>query len=133
VPEPILIDTDTASDDALALIMALRSTTVRVIAITTVAGNVPVRQATRNALYTAELCGASTRVYQGAEKPVARPLSTAEWFHGVDGLGDHGYQPRSRGANAMAASVEHDPLTRLGFSAECRLAWPLRTNEASGL
>ena len=39
-------------------IMALRSATVRVIAITTVAGNVPVQQARRNALYTAELCGA---------------------------------------------------------------------------
>jgi purine nucleosidase len=109
VPEPILIDTDTASDDAVALIMALRSATARVIAITTVAGNVPVRQATRNALYTAELCGASTRVYQGAEKPLARPLSTAEWFHGVDGLGDHGYPPPSRNAetqHAVGAIIE---------------------------
>ncbi len=53
-----LIDTDTASDDAVALMMALRSPAVRVIAITTVAGNVAVQQATRNALYTAELCGA---------------------------------------------------------------------------
>ncbi len=62
VHEPILIDTDTASDDAVALIMALRSAGARVIAITTVAGNVPVQQATRNALYTAELCGAGTPV-----------------------------------------------------------------------
>jgi hypothetical protein len=55
VPRTFLIDTDTASDDAVALIMALRAPDVHVAAITTVAGNVDVRQATRNALYTAEL------------------------------------------------------------------------------
>lgn len=72
MPQAILIDTDTASDDAVALIMALRSENARVIAITTVAGNVHVHQATRNALYTAELCDANTPVYQGAETPLAR-------------------------------------------------------------
>src|SRR5271169_7054661 len=103
VPEPILIDTDTASDDAVALIMALRSPAVRVIGISTVAGNVRVEQATRNALYTAELCGADTPVYQGAGRPLARPLATADWFHGQDGLGDHGYQPPSRSAEKQYA------------------------------
>ena len=58
MPRPFLIDTDTASDDAVAIIMALRAPDVRVVAITTVAGNVPVQQSTRNALYTVELCGA---------------------------------------------------------------------------
>jgi purine nucleosidase len=103
VPQAILIDTDTASDDAVALIMALRSESARVIAITTVAGNVPVRQATRNALYTAELCGANVPVYQGAEKPLVRRLATAEWFHGNDGLGDHGYPPPRRPAEKQHA------------------------------
>ena len=59
MPRAFLIDTDVASDDAVALIMALRTPGVRVVAITTVAGNVEVQQATRNALYTAELCGSS--------------------------------------------------------------------------
>jgi len=103
VPEAILIDTDTASDDAVALIMALRLESVRVIAISTVAGNVSVQQATRNALYTSELCGASTPVYQGAEKPLVRPLLTADWFHGRDGLGDHGYPPARRPAEKQHA------------------------------
>ena len=88
-----LIDTDTASDDALALIMALRSPEVRVAAITVVAGNVPVAQATSNALFTAELCGSHVSVYAGAEAPLFRKLMIADWFHGVDGLGDHGYKP----------------------------------------
>ena len=51
-PRKLLIDTDTASDDAVALIMALRSPDVHVLAITTVAGNVDIEQATQNALYT---------------------------------------------------------------------------------
>ena len=52
-----LIDTDTASDDAVAIIMALSAPDVRVLGLTIVAGNVGLDQATRNALYTAEVCG----------------------------------------------------------------------------
>ena len=89
----LLIDTDTASDDAVALIMALRSPEVRVAAITVVAGNVPVTQATSNALFTVEMCGADVPVYSGVEAPLFRKLETADWFHGADGLGDHGYKP----------------------------------------
>jgi purine nucleosidase len=110
-----LIDTDTASDDAVALIMALRSSAVRVLAITTVAGNVAVQQATRNALYTAELCGADVPVYAGAEKPLARPHESAHWFHGRDGLGDHSYPPPSKApekqhaTEAIIATIESNP------------------------
>ena len=91
MPRDFLIDTDVASDDAVALIMALRAPDVRVVAITTVAGNVEVRQATQNALYTVELCGAKVPVYRGADKPLLRPHQNATWFHGSDGLGDHNY------------------------------------------
>src|SRR5450432_3543941 len=86
-----LIDTDTASDDAVALIMALRAPSVKVAAITVVAGNVPVEQATRNALYTVELCGATTPVHAGADRPLKRAYESADWFHGKDGFGDHNY------------------------------------------
>ncbi|HEY3741754.1 MAG TPA: nucleoside hydrolase [Bryobacteraceae bacterium] len=86
-----LIDTDTASDDAVALIMALRADHVRVAGITLVAGNVNLDQAVRNALYTVELCGASTPVFKGAERPLERPYHSATWFHGEDGFGDRGY------------------------------------------
>jgi purine nucleosidase len=98
-----LIDTDGGSDDVVALIMALRSPLVRVAGITTVAGNVPVSQATRNVLFTVELCGAETQVYAGADKPLLRELVTATWFHGNDGLGDHGYAPKSRNAETTDA------------------------------
>ena len=103
MPRTFLIDTDTASDDAVALIMALRSPDVRVAAITTVAGNVEVQQATRNALYTVELCGADVPVYAGAEKPLLRKYENATWFHGRDGLGDHNYPPPRRSPAALHA------------------------------
>jgi purine nucleosidase len=98
-----LIDTDTASDDAVALIMALRYPGVRVAAITVVAGNVPVLQGTSNALYTAELCDSDVPVYTGADGPLLRNLVTADWFHGMDGLGDHGYAPATRRAERRHA------------------------------
>jgi purine nucleosidase len=103
VDRTFLIDTDTASDDAVALIMALRAPDVRVVAITTVAGNVDVAQATRNALYTVELCGADVPVYSGAEKPLLRAYTNATWFHGRDGLGDHNYPPPRRSAGDLHA------------------------------
>jgi purine nucleosidase len=98
-----IIDTDTASDDAVALIMALRWPEVDVKAITMVAGNVGLEQATRNALYTVELCGANVPVYMGARKPLTRHHENAQWFHGQDGLGDQGYPPPEQRPEMMPA------------------------------
>lgn len=83
-----VIDTDTASDDAVALMMALRTSTVQVVAITTVAGNVNVQQATRNALTVVERCGAAVPVYRGLARPLLRTANDATFFHGADGMGD---------------------------------------------
>ncbi len=105
MPRDFLIDTDTASDDAVALIMALRAPDVVVRAITIVAGNVPAAQAARNALYVADLCGSSVPVYPGANQPLLREYMHAEWFHGKDGLGDHGY-PAPRRAPEPTHAVE---------------------------
>ncbi len=91
-----IIDTDTASDDAVALVMALRQPDIDVKAITVAAGNVPLPQATQNALYTVELCGASTPVYAGCAKPLLRELETAQEVHGNDGMGDIGLPLRDR-------------------------------------
>jgi purine nucleosidase len=85
-----LIDTDTASDDAVALVMALNYPDVQIEAITVVGGNVPVKQGVQNALYTLELCGKQIPVYQGMSRPLMRPLQTAQFVHGEDGMGDIG-------------------------------------------
>ena len=91
-----IVDTDTASDDAVALVMALRDPGVEVIAITVVAGNVPLDQAVQNALYTVELVGADVPVYAGCAAPLIQPLHTAQIVHGQDGMGDIGLPVRGR-------------------------------------
>jgi purine nucleosidase len=105
-----LIDTDTASDDAVAIIMALSAPDVRVCALTIVAGNVGLEQATRNALYTAEICGSDVPVFKGAAGPLTRAHEDAHWFHGKDGLSDRHYPAPRR-----AAEAEHavDAIIRL--------------------
>lgn len=86
-----IIDSDTASDDAVALMMALRWKDVQVDAITVVAGNVGVKQASVNARYVVELMGANVPVYEGCSGPMLRELEIADWFHGADGMGNQYY------------------------------------------
>jgi len=136
---PFLIDTDTASDDAVALLMALRHPHIDVRAITTVAGNVPVQQAARNALYVAELCNSQVPVFVGAEKPLTRPHSPADWFHGKDGLSDRGYAPRQRApeklhaVDAIIQTVEANPgivIVTIGPLTNLALALDMRPDLA---
>jgi purine nucleosidase len=87
----IIIDTDTASDDAVALVMALRNPYTKVLAITTVAGNVEIEKATRNALMSVEYAKSyQPPVYVGCGKPLMVELETADQVHGLDGMGDLG-------------------------------------------
>jgi len=86
----LIIDTDTASDDAVALVLALTDPRVEVLAITVVSGNVPVGMGTQNALYTVELCGAQVPVHVGADRPLLREHVFAHEVHGRDGMGDVG-------------------------------------------
>jgi purine nucleosidase len=111
----LLIDTDGGADDAVALIMAMRAPETRVAAITTVAGNVDVDQATRNVLATIEFCDADIPVYPGAKKPLKRGHQDATDYHGRDGLGDRGFAPRLRhaegtgAANSILQVIEDNP------------------------
>ncbi|HQY91308.1 nucleoside hydrolase [Caldilinea sp.] len=135
-----IIDTDTASDDAVAIIMALHWPDVTVDAITTVYGNVPLARASANARYSVEFCGQTTPVYEGCVRPLLRPAVHAEWFHGADGMGKLGQlQPqrpaaekhaveelirRFRAAPGAITLVTLGPLTNLAaaLSIEPRLA-----------
>ena len=84
------IDTDTASDDAVALILAFMNPTIEIVGVSVVAGNVPLDMGIQNALYTAEMCNAQVPIYAGAEAPLVRTLGTAQFVHGHDGMGDIG-------------------------------------------
>lgn len=112
---PFFIDTDTASDDAVALVMALRHPDVDVVGIGVVAGNVPLEMAVQNALYTRELCNRlDVPVHVGEGAPMSIPLETAQNVHGGDGMGDIGLPLSGRSADGddavdalLVASHEH--------------------------
>ncbi|MBI3781048.1 MAG: nucleoside hydrolase [candidate division NC10 bacterium] len=89
-PKRVIIDTDPGIDDALALILAFASPELSVEAITTVAGNVTVEQAARNACAILDVIDPHPRppVALGARQPLKRALRTAEHYHGQDGLGN---------------------------------------------
>ncbi|NHN88278.1 nucleoside hydrolase [Acetobacter conturbans] len=83
----IVIDTDPGQDDALTILLALASPEIELLGVTTVAGNVGVRQATINALKTMELAGRpDVPVHAGAERPLLRPLVNATHVHGRTGF-----------------------------------------------
>jgi purine nucleosidase len=100
----IVIDTDTASDDAIALVLAVREPSVDVRAVTVVAGNVPLDLAVRNAIVTLDLAGgADIAVHAGRDRPLARPLDTAQFVHGADGMGGATLPAPSRRATSADA------------------------------
>ena len=86
----LLIDTDPGIDDALAILLALRSPDARVEGVTTVAGNVAVDCATANARRILAVAGPDPlpALAAGAPAPLKRELVTAHQVHGQDGLGN---------------------------------------------
>ena len=85
----VIVDCDPGIDDALAIILALKSKEIEVIGITTVSGNVKSLQGAKNALKVLKLLGRlDIPVYLGESKPIKRELVTAQDTHGEDGLGE---------------------------------------------
>ncbi|KAE9412571.1 hypothetical protein Angca_007899, partial [Angiostrongylus cantonensis] len=84
----IIIDTDPGQDDAVAILLALSSPEeIDLLAVTTVAGNVPLWRTTENALKVLELGGGTgVPVYSGCARPMRRQPVTAEHVHGETGL-----------------------------------------------
>ena len=84
----IIIDCDPGQDDAVALLLALGSPEeIELLAVTTVAGNVPLPRTSRNAQRILTLAGRSDiPVHAGCSRPILRPLETAEYVHGETGL-----------------------------------------------
>ncbi len=84
----IIIDTDPGQDDAVAILLALASgEELDLLGITCVAGNVPLALTARNARVVCELAGRpDVKVFAGCDRPLKRPLVTAEHVHGKTGL-----------------------------------------------
>jgi pyrimidine-specific ribonucleoside hydrolase len=105
-PTPVILDVDTGVDDALALLLAIRSPDLDVRAVTCVAGNAQVDQVVRNTLVVLDAAGAGdVPVARGADRPLLDPHRHARHVHGVDGMADLGL-PDSRRMPVGGSAVE---------------------------
>ena len=84
----IIIDTDTAGDDAAALIIAARNPDIEILGVTVLAGNVPLEQGAKNALAVLELIGCDAPVYLGATAPLSGEEKECFSVYGADGMGE---------------------------------------------
>ncbi len=113
----LIVDTDTAGDDVVSLLLALRHPSVQLEAITVNCGNVRFEQQVENALYTVEMAGrgGEVPVYPGCPRPLVGEWVGAEYVHGQDGMGDSFFprarqRPESRHAvDALLELVEASP------------------------
>jgi purine nucleosidase len=109
---PVVLDVDTGVDDALAILLTLRSPEFAVQGICTVSGNAPLLQTTANTCRVLDVAGASDiPVVAGAAAPLARPGITAGEVHGGDGLG--GMADRLRRVPEALTLIATGPLTNV--------------------
>ena len=84
----IILDCDTGRDDAIAIAFACAlADHIEILGVTTVAGNIPLALTQRNSRMVLQACGRhDIPVFAGADRPVMRPLVTAEAAHGASGI-----------------------------------------------
>ncbi|MDE2853365.1 MAG: nucleoside hydrolase [Chloroflexota bacterium] len=110
----LIIDTDAGVDDAQAIMLALAHPGVETLAITTLTGNVHIRQVNPNVLTILEIMGRDVPVYAGIDRPLISEWEDAAEFHGGDGLGNL----RERPALTRRIEDEHAVLALLRLARE---------------
>ncbi len=100
----VVVDCDPGHDDVIALLVAQRF--CELVAITTVSGNAPLADCTRNALTVAEMFGLDVPVAPGCDRPLVQPAFHGSVVHGANGLGGPEVAaPRRRPERAHAVEV----------------------------
>jgi pyrimidine-specific ribonucleoside hydrolase len=133
----VVLDVDTGVDDALALLLAVRSPELDLRAVSCVAGNAPVDQVVRNTLLVLDAAGApDVPVARGAERPLLEPARDARHVHGADGMADLGLPASSRrpvdvhAVELMRRAIEEsaEPVTLVPLAPMTNVALLLRTH-----
>ena len=107
----IIIDCDPGQDDAVALLLAFASPELEVLGVTTVGGNVPLELTHRNARMICDIAGVNVPVFAGCDRPMRRPLKTAEYIHGETGIdGIDVFEPATPLQDAHAVDFIIDTL-----------------------
>ena len=116
---PVIIDCDPGHDDAMALMLALASPELEVVAVTTVAGNQTLDKVTANAIRVLDVVDAhDIPVAAGADRPLVHDTArVADEVHGETGLDGPDLPPASRdpepihAVELMARELRKRPLT----------------------
>ena len=83
----VVIDADTGTDDAIALIMAVNSPELHIDSITTVAGNTRLAHTTRNTIrLLSYLDRPDIPISKGADRPLRVKNRFADHYHGPGGM-----------------------------------------------
>lgn len=134
---PVIIDCDPGNDDAFALMLALASPELEVLAVTVVGGNVGLERTLANALSLAALAGTLAPVFAGADRPLLGAFRSKPAIQGDDGLGGvrlpRGGDPQPQHAvDAIRQIVRKapDPVTVVGLGPATNLALALATEPA---
>ena len=107
-----IIDTDPGVDDAIAILMAMASSEIEILGLTTVGGNVPLARATRNALSLLQAASRSDiPVAKGASRPLRGKFAYAPHFHGPSGLSQRLPDPANGPVEDGAVKFLYDQLT----------------------
>jgi purine nucleosidase len=134
VATPIILDCDPGTDDAFALLLALASPELEVLAVTVAGGNVGLDRTLPNALALASLSGTKVPVYAGADRPLLGAFVNETHVHGIDGLGGIPLPVGGRAAPGIAADAIRQilrnaqrPVTLVGIAPVTNLALALMT------
>jgi inosine-uridine nucleoside N-ribohydrolase len=137
VPIPIILDCDPGTDDAFALLLALASPELDVLAVTVAGGNVGLDRTLPNALALVALAGAHVPVYAGADRPLLGAFVNETRVHGTDGLGGVALPAGGAAAPGVAADairailrIATQPVTLVGIAPATNLALALMTEPA---
>jgi inosine-uridine nucleoside N-ribohydrolase len=137
VPKPVVIDCDPGTDDAVAILLALASPELSVLAITVAGGNAGIEWTVPNALALTALAGSTVPVHAGANRPLLGWFINEPDVHGDDGLGGVVLPPGGSPAFGLAADAIRrilrdtaEPVTLIGIGPATNLALALTTEPA---
>jgi inosine-uridine nucleoside N-ribohydrolase len=135
MPTPVIIDCDPGHDDAMALMLAVASPELELVAVTTVAGNQTLDKVTANAIRVLDVAGAdAVPVAAGADRALIHPVRTASEVHGETGLDGPDLPPPSRppeprhAVELLAEKLRERPLTLIGIGPLTNVALLLATH-----
>jgi inosine-uridine nucleoside N-ribohydrolase len=137
MPIPVILDCDPGTDDAVAILLALASPELHVLAITVAGGNVGLPHTLANALALTALAGSDVPVHAGADRPLLGAFVSETRIHGSNGLGGVVLPPGGPPDPGLAADVIRqilrdaaEKVTLIGIGPATNLALALTTEPA---